>query len=52
MTERIFKGPIHRQLVDALAYIRNSILVEKVMKSPIRAEATRVIAVALIHLLW
>lgn len=42
MTERVFKGPIHRQLVDALAHIRNSILVEMVMKSSDRAEATRV----------
>lgn len=42
MIERVFKGPIHRQLVDALAYIRNSILAEKVMKSPDRAEAVRV----------
>lgn len=42
MTERLFKGPIHRQLIDALAYIRNSVLAEKVMKSLDRAEATRV----------
>lgn len=42
MTERVFKGPIHRQLVDALAHIRNSILAEMVMKSSDRAEATRV----------
>lgn len=42
MIERIFKGPIHRQLVDALAYIRNSILAEKIMKSQDRAEAIRV----------
>lgn len=42
MIERIFKGPIHRQLVDALAYISNSVLAEKVMKSSDRAEAIRV----------
>lgn len=42
MTERVFKGPIHRQLVDALAYIRNSILAEMVLKSSDRAEANRI----------
>jgi len=42
MIERIFRGPIHRQLIDSLAYIQNSILAEKVMKSADKAEATRV----------
>lgn len=41
MRERIFKGPLDKQLRDALAYIRNSIIEEYVTKVPDRAEAIR-----------
>ena len=41
MTERYFKGPLHIQLQEALAYIRNYVLVEKVFKVSGRAEAER-----------
>lgn len=39
--ENIFKGPIHQQLRDALQFIRNTIITEKVVKYPDRAEADR-----------
>ena len=39
--EKIFKGPIHQQLRDALQYIKNVIITEKVVKHPDRAEADR-----------
>lgn len=39
--EQTFKGPIHQQLRDALQYIRNTIITEKVVKYPDRAEADR-----------
>ncbi len=39
--EQTFKGPIHQQLRDALQYIRNTIITEKVVKHPNRAEADR-----------
>ena len=39
--EKIFKGPLHQQLRDALLYIRNNILTEHVIKHPDRAEADR-----------
>lgn len=42
MVEKTFTGPIQRQLVDALAYIRNFCISEAVVKLPDRAEATRV----------
>jgi ATP-dependent DNA helicase RecG len=42
MRERTFKGPLDKQLRDALAYIRNSIIEEYVTKVPDRAEAVRV----------
>lgn len=41
MTEKIFTGPIQNQLVDALLFIRNYILKEKVIKEDGRAEAMR-----------
>lgn len=37
--EQTFKGPIQQQLRDALRYIRNTIITEKVIKYPNRAEA-------------
>ena len=40
--EKIFKGPLHQQLRDALLYIRNNILTEHVIKHPDRAEADRI----------
>ena len=42
MTEKIFSGPLDRQLRDALSYIQNYILKEKVTKIPGRAEAERI----------
>lgn len=39
--EKIFKGPIQQQLRDALQYIRNTIITEKVIKHSDRAEADR-----------
>ena len=39
--EQTFKSPIHQQLRDALQYIRNTIITEKVVKHPNRAEADR-----------
>ncbi len=46
--EQTFKGPIHQQLRDALQYIRNVIITEKVVKHPDRAEADRF---SIIHML-
>ena len=42
MTEKTFIGPIDRQLRDALIYIKNYIIKEKVVKYPNVAEAERV----------
>ncbi len=42
MTERSFKGPIDRQLQDALDFIRNGIIAERIFKLQDRAEAVRV----------
>lgn len=42
MKERIFTGPLDRQLRDALAYIRNYVIAEYVTKVPDQAEAIRV----------
>lgn len=41
MTERMFRGPINRQLSDALAFIRNYIIAERVFKVDGQAEAIR-----------
>jgi len=40
-TEKVFKGPIHQQLRNALAYIRASVIVEHVEKVEGQAEAIR-----------
>ncbi|MBP5311383.1 MAG: putative DNA binding domain-containing protein [Clostridia bacterium] len=42
MTEKIFTGPIQRQLSEALMYIKNYILKEAVIKSGDKAEAERI----------
>ena len=42
MREKIFKGPLDKQLRDALAYIKNSVIEEYVTKVPEQAEAIRV----------
>ncbi len=42
MRERVFKGPLDKQLRDALAFIKNSVIEEYVTKLPDRAEAVRV----------
>jgi len=41
--ENTFRGPIHQQIRDALRYIRNNVIKEKVTKVPDRAEAVRVV---------
>lgn len=42
MTEKIFEGPLDRQLRDALQYIKNYVIQEKVVKLPNQAEAVRI----------
>ena len=42
MVEKVFRGPIQRQLEDALSYIRNFCLAEAVIKLPDQAEAKRI----------
>lgn len=42
MVEKIFTGPIQRQLKDALLYIKNYVLKEKIYKFNDKAEALRV----------
>lgn len=42
MTEKIFTGPLDRQLRDTLSYIKNYIIKEKVAKVPGQAEAERI----------
>lgn len=39
--ENTFKGPIHQQLREALQFIKNTIITQKVVKYPDRAEADR-----------
>ena len=39
--EKTFRGPLHQQLREALQYIRNSVITEKVQKLPDVAEAKR-----------
>ncbi|MDE6993709.1 MAG: putative DNA binding domain-containing protein, partial [Lachnospiraceae bacterium] len=39
--EKIFKGPLHQQLREALQYIQNSIIQEQIIKIPNKAEADR-----------
>lgn len=42
MEERIFSGPIDQQLRDALQYIKNNVIVEKIYKISGQAEAKRI----------
>lgn len=42
MEERIFAGPIDEQLRDALSYIKNNVIAEKIFKVTGQAEAVRV----------
>ncbi len=42
MKEKIFTGPLDRQLKDALSYIKNYVIAEYVTKLPDKAEAVRV----------
>ncbi len=42
MEERIFSGPIDEQLQNALSYIKNNVIAEKVFKVSGQAEAVRV----------
>jgi len=40
-TEKTFKGPIQKQVREALSYIKTMVIEEKVVKVPGRAEANR-----------
>lgn len=42
MEERIFTGPIHQQLRDSLAYIKNNVIAEKIFKVKGQAESRRI----------
>lgn len=42
MSEHIFRGPLDRQLSDALSFIKNYVIAERVFKLPGQAEALRV----------
>lgn len=42
MEERIFSGPIDQQLRNALSYIKNNVIAEKVFKTSDRPEAARI----------
>jgi ATP-dependent DNA helicase RecG len=42
MVEKIFKGPLDRQLEDALTFIKNYVIKEKIRKFPDRPEAERI----------
>lgn len=42
MTEKVFTGPIQRQLKDALSYIKNYILKEATIKQSQKAEAVKI----------
>lgn len=42
MTEKIFNGPLDRQLKDALLYIKNYVIKEKIIKISGQAEALRI----------
>ena len=42
MEERIFSGPIDEQLRNAMNYLRNNVIAEKVFKVPDQAEAIRI----------
>ncbi len=37
--EKVFRGPLHQQLREALQYIQNSVIQEQIVKVPERAEA-------------
>lgn len=41
LRKKIFKGPIHQQLREALLYIHNTLIIEKIVKHSGRAEADR-----------
>ena len=41
IVEKILHGPIHQQIRDALRYIQNNVIIEKVLKHSHRPEATR-----------
>ena len=42
MTERIFTGPLHYQLKNALSYIKNNLIAQKIIKLSNQAEAERI----------
>lgn len=42
MRERIFRGPVDKQLMNALEYIRSSVIEEYITKRPDEAEAVRI----------
>ena len=42
LIEKTFQGPVHEQIRDALRYLQNNVIREKVIKHKDRAEATRI----------
>ncbi len=42
MEERVFKGPIDEQLRDAMNYLKNNVIVEKIFKLQDQAESIRI----------
>ena len=42
MIEKVFTGPLDRQLLDALAFIQNYVIKEKILKHSDRAESDRI----------
>jgi hypothetical protein len=42
LEEKIFRGPLDQQLRDALTYLRNSVIEERVTRIPRQAEAERI----------
>ena len=42
MVEKVFTGPIQRQLTDALSYLKNFVISEAIVKLPEQAEAQRI----------
>jgi ATP-dependent DNA helicase RecG len=41
LTEKVFRGPLHQQLRDALRFLQTNVIFEKVVKHKDRAEALR-----------
>jgi len=42
MEERTFKGPVYLQIIEALRFIRSSVIAERIYKTSDRLESIRV----------